>query len=82
MQLMELRDNQAAPRIMPGEQARQVNAAAVGVKIFIRRNGRTAMPPAIGHAHTRIARGIGTQKSIEIGTRKQARVTIRGAPRQ
>ena len=82
VQLMELRDNQAAPRIIAGEQARQINAAAVGVQIFIGWNSRTTLPPAIGHAHARMARGIGAEKRIQIGDGKQARVTFRVAPRQ
>ena len=82
MQFMELRDNQAAPRIMPGEQAGQINATTFGLKIFIRRNGRAALPPTIGHGDARMPRRIGAQKRIKIGDGKQPRVTTRRAPWQ
>jgi hypothetical protein len=77
MEFVELRNHQAAPRIMPGKQARQVNAAAFALQVFIGRDGGAALPPAIGHGHARMARGIGAQKRIQISNGKQARVKIR-----
>jgi len=82
MQFMKLRNNQAAPRIIAGKQARQINAAAISLQIFIRRYRSAALPAAIGHAHARMARGIGAQKRIQISDGKQPRVAIRGITRQ
>jgi hypothetical protein len=82
MQFMKLRNNQAAPRIIAGEQARQINAAAISLQIFIRRYRSTALPTTIGHAHARMARGIGAQKPIQIGDGKQPYIAIRSITTQ
>jgi hypothetical protein len=67
---------------MPGEQARQVNAVAIALQIFIGRDGGAALPSAIGHGHARMAGGIGAQKRIKIGDGKQTDITIRRAAGQ